>query len=374
MQSINIVRQQNIKRSARVSQLEGMFDIPMSKRSAESWTVNLPIDEKPWNIGLIVGPSGCGKTTIINELFSGNIYNEFPWDHEASILDGFPKEMGIKDIAEILNSVGFSSPPSWFKPYHVLSNGEKFRVNVARALAESKDVCVIDEFTSVVDRTVGQIGSFAVSKTVRRQNKKFIAVSCHYDIEEWLQPDWIYKPADNEFQWRSLRRRPEIKLEIVRVHHQAWRLFKQYHYLAQDINKAAHCFVALWDGLPVAFYSYLHFINNRLKRTKRGHRVVCLPDFQGVGIGLRLEEYIASCLKALNWGYIGTSSHPVRNAYCAKSAKWKMIRKPSITKNNAGTGSIEKRMGNYHFRIAATFRYCGPAVGEEEARRILGHD
>ena len=44
-----------------------------------------------------------------------------------------------------------------------------------------------DEFTSVIDRTVAQIGSSAIAKTVRKRKQKFVAVSCHYDIEEWLR-------------------------------------------------------------------------------------------------------------------------------------------------------------------------------------------
>src|SRR5439155_19760773 len=50
---------------------------------------------------------------------------------------------------------------------------------------------IFDEFTSVVDRTVAQIGSAAVAKTIRRSGKQLVAASCHYDVIEWLQPDWI---------------------------------------------------------------------------------------------------------------------------------------------------------------------------------------
>ncbi len=367
MPRIDIVRECKIIKTPRLSQLEGIFDIPPSERSAEAWEVDLPIEERAWNIGLIVGPSGCGKSTIIKEMFKNNIQGKFRWPKEKSVVDGFPKSMGIKDIVKILNSVGFSSPPSWVRPFRVLSNGEQFRVNVARALAESNDLCVMDEFTSVVDRTVGQLGSFAVAKTVRKLGKKFIAASCHYDIEEWLQPDWIYKPHENEFQWRFLQQRPSIDLEIIKVHHKAWEIFKQHHYLSLTQNKAAQCFVAFWNDIPVAFYSYLHFVNNRLKRTKRGHRVVCLPDFQGIGIGMQLEEFIASCLKTLNWDYIGASSHPARQAYCLKSENWTMIREPTISGNRGRKGIHQINLG----RMLSTFRYVGPKVARDQAEGLI---
>ncbi|RKY03571.1 MAG: ABC transporter ATP-binding protein [Planctomycetota bacterium] len=369
MPRADIVKEIKVERTPRVMQMEGIFDVPPTRRSSERWQVDLPLDEKKWHIGLIVGPSGCGKTTIIKELFGDHIYDHFSWPKNKSVLDGFPPEMGIKEITGLLNSVGFSSPPAWVRPFRVLSNGEKFRVFVARCLAESgNELCVIDEFTSVVDRTVAKIGSAAVSKTVRKYDKKLIAVSCHYDIEEWLQPDWVYRPHDNAFEWRFLRRRPEIRLKIRKVHHSAWDYFKRYHYLTASLNRAAQCFVAYFEEIPVAFFAYLQFVNNRLKRTKRGSRVVCLPDYQGVGIGMRLEEYVAACLKALGWDYIGASSHPVRNNYCAKSKKWRMISRPAMSRNKGGRGKIATNLG----RMMATFRYVGPPAPVGDARQLIG--
>src|SRR4029077_5021989 len=65
----------------------------------------------------------------------------------------------------------------------------------------TSSLIVMDEFTSVVDRTVAQIGSAALAKTVRQRGQKFIAVTCHEDVEDWLQPDWVYRPAPNFFAW-----------------------------------------------------------------------------------------------------------------------------------------------------------------------------
>jgi len=214
--AVEITKTSKIKRTPRVMQLEGMFDIPPTKRADLSWTVSLPLDEKPWNIGLIVGPSGCGKTTIARALFPNAYVKGFDWSPELSVVDAFPEDMSIKDVTKLWSSVGFSSPPAWLRPFGVLSNGEQFRATPARAIAAKPDLCVFDEFTSVVDRTVGRIGSATVAKTVRRNGGKFIAVTCHDDVLDWLDPDWVYTPADNEFAWRRLRGRPKIKLEIAR--------------------------------------------------------------------------------------------------------------------------------------------------------------
>lgn len=359
MPCANIVNKTQIERTARVSQLEGLFELPPSKQSELSWNVNLPLEEKPWNIGLIAGASGSGKTTIARNLFNQNIIEGYDWHKTKSIVDDFPKDMSIKEITLLLSSVGFSSPPAWLRPFHALSNGQQFRVTMARALAENNDLIVLDEFTSVIDRQVAQVGSAAVQKAIRRSNKQFIALSCHYDIIEWLQPDWIYEPETNQFQWRCLWRRPDINLKVQRVDSKAWKLFSQHHYLNHQINKSASCFVAFFENEPVAFTSVLSFPHAK-RSGWREHRTVCLPDFQGVGIGNAISELIASAYVATNKPYFSVTSNPAMINHRAKSKLWKLKRnmskavKLSKTSNRVNLGSTLATK-----RLTASFEYIG---------------
>jgi len=83
------------------------------------------------------------------------------------------------------------------------------RVDVARALCLPRELVVFDEFTSVVDREVAKIASFAISKAVRRQNgRKFVAVTCHYDVVDWLDPDWFFCTDTMEFYRKKEGGRP----------------------------------------------------------------------------------------------------------------------------------------------------------------------
>jgi len=361
MPRAHVVRETKIVRSARVVQVESIFDVPQEAKSRLEWDVNIPIEDRDWNIGLIVGPSGCGKSTIANQMFGKNVVTEFAWQKGRSIIDSFPKAIGAKDLTLLLSSVGFSSPPAWVRPYDVLSTGEKFRVSMARALAELPDLAVIDEFTSVVDRTVAQVGSSAIAKTVRKRGTKLIAITCHYDVEAWLDPDWIYLPAEQRFAWRSLRGRPKVELTICRLHHSAWSLFAPYHYLTADLNKAAVCFGAFYDGRLVGFHSYVPFFG-RLSHGKawRGHRSVVLPDFQGLGIGHHL---ITECARIVGgWGYrvFRNSGHPAEIAAAQKDPNWKMIRAPSRTAAEAGVTRANNRM-------TASFEFIGAKLATADA-------
>ena len=334
----------------RVLQARGMFDLAEAKTSSVEWDVSLPLHEKSWHIGLVVGPSGCGKSTIAKRLWPET--PPMAWSADQSILDAFPEALSIKQVTEILSSVGFASPPAWLRPFHVLSTGQQFRVQLARLIAENvtaafpKAPIVVDEFTSVVDRTVAQIGSAAFARTVRKKGLQFVAVSCHEDVEAWLQPDWVYRPAEQRFSWRFLQRRPSIDLEVVRCHPSAWPLFAPHHYLSGDLARSATCFLALWQPTesgapqpppvghvsnvptpqPVAFSAWLPFFGAG-PPARREHRTVTLPDYQGVGIGNALSALIAGMWKTLGYRAVSTTTHPAMiQARCA-SPLWRMRRR-----------------------------------------------
>ena len=212
MSNFNIIRKNDIEKTFRVAKVMSDFDVKI-EHSNEQFQGNIDLP-KEWNIGLIVGGSGTGKSTIANELFKDNIIKEFDYNNK-SVLDNMPENIETKDIEKMFYSVGFGSVPNWLKPYNVLSNGEKMRVDLARALLE-KDFIVFDEFTSVVDRQVAQTACIAINKAIKGTNKKFIAVSCHKDIIEWLQPDWIFD-TDNMQQVFQLAHDQKNNLQLGNV-------------------------------------------------------------------------------------------------------------------------------------------------------------
>ena len=71
-----------------------------------------------------------------------------------------------------------------------------------------KTLIVFDEFTSVVDREIAKVSAFAISKAVRRSKKQFIAVTCHYDVVDWLEPDWVFCTDTMEFSRKKELGRP----------------------------------------------------------------------------------------------------------------------------------------------------------------------
>jgi GNAT superfamily N-acetyltransferase len=388
-----ISRESKIEETPRVLQVAGMFDLSPGKVSRVEWDVELPIEERPWNIGLITGPSGCGKSTIARQVFGPGrgtwLEDLATWPSSQSVLDGFQEGMSIKEVTELLGAVGFSSPPAWLRPYHVLSTGQKFRCDLARLLSQrsipdcprgcgqaicnharplGESVLVCDEFTSVVDRTVAQIGSTAVAKAIRIRRQKFVAVSCHDDIIDWLQPDWVFLPAENAFSWRSLRRRPRITLEVSRCSSALWPLFAPHHYLSHSLCKSAWCFVAAWKGRPVAFSAWMPFIGAG-PLGRREHRTVVLPDYQGVGVGSRLSSLIASMWTGLGYVARSTTTHPGFKRARAKSPEWRQTRTADLAQGN-GKG-VYKALKHATGRMTTGWKYVGEPLPTAQARALL---
>lgn len=197
MPHFDIIKKTAVTDTYRVQAVIGAFDLDNADLD-EHFVGDIDIEGKEWNVGLIVGGSGTGKTTIAREVFGDNLYSGMPHTDKA-VIDDMPQGNSIQDIERMFTSVGFASPPNWLRPYNVLSNGEKMRCDLAYALLSGQDMVVYDEFTSVVNRQVAKAASFAISKCVRRNNKRFVAISCHDDIIEWLQPDWIYNTDQKRF-------------------------------------------------------------------------------------------------------------------------------------------------------------------------------
>jgi hypothetical protein len=337
-----------LHRSFRTEQVAGLFDLALDnlaeERLAHTLTAELPGLDEDWTIGAIIGPSGSGKTTLARAAYGAAVYEPRDWPEEVAIIDaldlvskaptsgrgvepfnfrsrltiddgkhrspntltngrGFESaHLPLKHLLRVLTAVGLASPPSWLKPYRVLSTGERFRADLARALigargsglgaegdqladrqepnettplspeprTPSPSLLVFDEFTSTLDRTVACTASFALSKYLRSGvsnpkskilNPKFIALSCHTDFLSWLAPDWILDFTNHQGQvtsdqgllrptWpRGSLQRPPLRLHVRRVPQKLWPHFARHHYLSGGLSTAATCYAAFPDAV-----------------------------------------------------------------------------------------------------------------------------
>lgn len=169
-------------------------------------SADIPIEGMDWQIGMVVGPSGSGKTSIGEKLLGGgkivNLYEG--WDPNLPIVESVSPDAPFDTVTGAFASVGLGDVPSWLRPFKALSNGQQFRAGLARVITEAPAEVIIDEFTSVVDRQIAKIGAMAFAKSWRRnKGKRVVLLACHYDIVEWVQPDWVYDTGTHTFKKKT---------------------------------------------------------------------------------------------------------------------------------------------------------------------------
>ena len=253
------------------------------------------------------------KTTILKALYGDPAGSS--WNHKLPIISQ------IQDPETRLCGVGLSSIPDWFKPYNALSNGQQHRAHIAQTIGHG---AVVDEFTSVVDRTVAKALAHSCNRMIKKQGlKRIVFASCHFDIIEYLQPDWVYN-TDTKTLARGCLSRPRISINVYQTTtKETWPLFRRHHYLDDGILAGATCWAACIGDICIAMASSIAMPCGSLKNAWREHRTVVLPEFQGFGIGPRLSDAVAEWNIQQGRRYFSKTSHPRMGEYRESSPKWK---------------------------------------------------
>lgn len=362
--------------SYRAARVKSLFNA----ESGHTFTLkaDLPIEDQPWSIGIIVGPSGSGKTSIGEVIMAGgggmvDLYAG--WSETEPIVDGIDPEGDFNAVTGALASVGLGDVPAWLRPFKALSNGQQFRAGLARLICSNQTDIVVDEFTSVVDRQIAQIGAQAFSKSWKRTGRRVVLLSCHYDIIEWLEPDWVYDTREARFS-RDCLRRPKFDLEIRKVNSSYWRHFKPHYYLDLKFPPAAEYFIGTVNGELVCHLAVCPMFG---AGAYRATRLVVMPEWQGAGVGTKFLEAICEMHKngkgrcGMHYPTLFHTSHPQLISFLSRSKKWvlksqkmfganKVKSHASIKKARTGTvGGFGGATGGYggHFRAVQGFKYVG---------------
>jgi len=330
------------------------FDI----QNREATNVEIPMNFADcrtfeWNIGVIYGGSGTGKTTLLKQF--GQI-TKSNFDGKKALISNFDW-LDPKSATFLLTAMGLGSVPTWLRPFHTLSNGEQYRAELAYKVAKAKegDCVLIDEYTSVVDRDVAKSMSNALQKYIRRENKKIILASCHFDIMEWLNPDWTYSPTIGRVERHAcLRRtRPDINVQIFRCRYETWKLFKQHHYLTEELNKCAETFLVEMNGQYIGFFGILPFPGVGDPKTRRLSRMVILPDFQGLGIGTKVFNYLCSLYMAEGHQMYVRTVSPGLGKFMEKNENWE------ATSSNGKIPGADTSGRKLMLRPGYSYKYIG---------------
>lgn len=304
-----------------------------------------------YGIGLIIGKSGSGKSTNLR-FFGETVIPR--WDNDYSIVSNFIDY----DVAQRkLHGCGLNSIKVWRQPRNTLSTGEGYRADIAKTISDN---VVYDEFCSFLDPYTSKTLSHSLRKYVDKYNiKNVVLATCRDDIVEWLNPDWVFNCDDGVLTIRGLeRRRPNINLQIHPCTVEVWRYFKKYHYLSSDINKGCRCWIAYWDDRLVGFYATIAQPNGNMKNAWRGSRLVVLPEYQGIGIGNALCEYVADIHIRNGKRFFAKTASILLGEHRERSSKWKPTSKNKMKRKDYTFQEDDKKYSQEHLmKHANRFTY-----------------
>ena len=381
--------------SYRAARVKSLFNATDDQATRFQLTAELDIDDDDWRIGLVVGPSGSGKSSIGRALWDGLAFYEpgEDWPDDSPIVDVIAAGGDFDAVTGALAQAGLGDVPAWLRPYRVLSTGQRFRADLARVLAERPARVVFDEFTSVVDRQIARVGAQAFGKAWRRTGGQAVLLSCHYDILEWLQPDWVFDTSTREFTRGSVQPRPPVDVEIRMGGWDLWPFFKPHHYLEAGPMIGAKCYVAFVDGEPIAHLgmgtaSVAKKIQGRMKYLveARGCRLVVMPEWQGAGVGMRFLNAVAQIqldgagVMPRRMTTIFHTSHPQLSHALRRDHKWRQVSGVlhGVNRNRSARSLARSRAGKKtavgtpgyggHMRAVQGFRFYGERAAGGESK------
>ena len=162
--------------------------IDLSKSITHRLEIDVKIPKK-WSVGVVCGSSGSGKTTLARQIFG---VNPVSFNENIPLIESFDESLSYSQRRDLLIACGLSSIPCWIKPARILSNGQRARAEIAQALSQDKDLVVIDEFTSVIDRPAAAAISRSLAKYMKKNSsKRIVLITCHLDVLDWIAPQWV---------------------------------------------------------------------------------------------------------------------------------------------------------------------------------------
>lgn len=139
-----------------------------------------------------------------------------------------------------------------------------------------------------------------------------------------------------------------------------WRLFANHHYLSADLNNACKMYIATWNGVIVAMDSVLPIPSGTLKNGYREHRLVVLPDYQGLGIGTRLSNALGNYYISNGNKYFCRSTHvKLAKSRLLPNSPWIETSSSRKLRKNVNDGVHNHGFTFDDKRIAYSYEYVG---------------
>lgn len=203
-----------VPRSARILEVAESFGIGLDDKEFVIFD-NLELEVKQGDVVYITGQSGSGKSLLLKELEKQmgergkKVINldQVEYNDKDPIIDQIGRN--TNEAIRLLGTAGINDAYLYVRRPSELSDGQRYRFKLAKAIETGADVWVADEFMAVLDRTAAKVIAYSVQKTARKVGATLIVATTHTDMVKDLGPDLFVEKRYRE------------KLRIEAVEHAA---------------------------------------------------------------------------------------------------------------------------------------------------------
>lgn len=191
-----------VQRSPRVLEVAEAFGIGLEDKEFVVFD-NLELNIEQGAVVYITGQSGGGKSVLLRELATQmaargrSVVNldqiEF---QDCPLIDQIGCD--TNNAIELLGRAGINDAYLWVRKPSELSDGQRYRFRLAKAMEQGKEVWVADEFLAVLDRTAAKVIAYSVQKAARRAGATVIVATTHTDMVKDLYPDLVVEKRFRE--------------------------------------------------------------------------------------------------------------------------------------------------------------------------------
>ena len=183
----------SVERTPRVLEIAEGFGLGLTDKKFVIYD-NLPVEVRAGDVVYITGQSGSGKSLLLKELIAQMRaeglkvadLNEVELDDRPVI-----EQLGetTTKATDLLAKAGISDAWIYIRKPSELSDGQRYRLKLAKVMESDADVWVADEFGAVLDRVTAKVIAFNVQKVARAMGKTLMVATTHTDLKEELGPD-----------------------------------------------------------------------------------------------------------------------------------------------------------------------------------------
>lgn len=192
-----------VARSARVVEIAEAFGLGLDDKEFVIFD-KLELEVKDGDIVYITGQSGSGKSLLLRSLEEQmrerdkKVVNldAIAFDSTKTLIDqiGTSTNDGLK----WLSIAGLNDAYLFIRKPQELSDGQRYRFRLAKAMESEANVWVADEFMAVLDRTAAKVIAYSVQKTARKVGATVVVATTHTDMVSDLYPSLYITKAYRE--------------------------------------------------------------------------------------------------------------------------------------------------------------------------------